>query len=195
MKSSTAAALEDVRSRTRAALSPKSSHHQALAPSEKKPGDQTIQSESPGTAKHLRCSPESTVAPSSRRRSGWTPKRRARQAALIRRWAPWRRSTGPRTEAGKARCAMNALKHGFRSRASLDQLRRVRHALGLAARNIAWLNLLVRIRRLLIRLRRVSARPRIKYKTRPQIRCRIAIARRQARMLRQASLRIDACSG
>jgi len=48
-------------------------------------------------------------------KAGWSPacppelevrrrKRRARQAALICRWAPWRRSTGPKTEAGKTRC-------------------------------------------------------------------------------------------
>ena len=36
---------------------------------------------------------------------GWSPERRARQAALIRRIKPWLRSTGPKTEAGKTRCA------------------------------------------------------------------------------------------
>src|SRR5262245_17897716 len=172
MKSSTAAAQQDVRRRsgTRPAVSPKSSNHQGLAESEKNSGDQTIQSESPSTAKHLRgrTAESTTVAAARRRRRGWTPRRRAHQAAMIRRWAPWRRSTGPRTGAGKARCAMNALKHGFSSRASLDQLRRVRQALGLAARNIAWLQLLVRIRRVLVRLRRASARPHIKDKPRPK---------------------------
>jgi hypothetical protein len=42
-------------------------------------------------------------------------KRRARQAELIRRWKPWERSTGPRTEEGKARVARNAFKGGARS--------------------------------------------------------------------------------
>ena len=40
--------------------------------------------------------------------NGWTPERRARQAALIRTFRPWERSTGPKTEAGKARSSRNA---------------------------------------------------------------------------------------
>ena len=34
--------------------------------------------------------------------NGWTPERRARQSALIRNWRPWEKSTGPKTEKGKA---------------------------------------------------------------------------------------------
>jgi hypothetical protein len=41
-------------------------------------------------------------------RSAWTPERRARQAELIRRVKPWKRSTGPRTAAGKAKSSRNA---------------------------------------------------------------------------------------
>ena len=44
--------------------------------------------------------------------NGWTPQRRARQAALIRSWKPWERSSGPRTAKGKARSARNAWKGG-----------------------------------------------------------------------------------
>jgi hypothetical protein len=44
--------------------------------------------------------------------NGWTPERRARQAALIRTWQPWARSTGPRTDEGKARTARNGFKGG-----------------------------------------------------------------------------------
>ena len=40
--------------------------------------------------------------------NGWTQERRARQAALIRTWKPWERSTGARTAAGKARSIRNA---------------------------------------------------------------------------------------
>lgn len=40
--------------------------------------------------------------------NGWTPERRARQAALIRIWKPWELSTGARTAAGKARSSRNA---------------------------------------------------------------------------------------
>ncbi|HEY8190934.1 MAG TPA: hypothetical protein VIG74_00815, partial [Alphaproteobacteria bacterium] len=52
--------------------------------------------------------------PKRRRRNGWTPERRARQAALIRTWRPWTRSTGPKTAAGKMRTRLNAQTHGFR---------------------------------------------------------------------------------
>ena len=44
--------------------------------------------------------------------NGWTPERRARQAELIRRWRPWEKSTGPKTEAGKATASQNAYKGG-----------------------------------------------------------------------------------
>lgn len=47
--------------------------------------------------------------------NGWTPERRARQAQLIRTWAPWKKSTGPRTVEGKARVSGNAEKHGIYS--------------------------------------------------------------------------------
>ena len=39
---------------------------------------------------------------------GWTPERRARQAALIHTWKPWATSTGPRTAAGKVKASQNA---------------------------------------------------------------------------------------
>jgi hypothetical protein len=44
--------------------------------------------------------------------NGWTPERRARQAALIRTWRPWEKSTGPMTDEGKAKSARNAYKGG-----------------------------------------------------------------------------------
>ena len=44
--------------------------------------------------------------------NGWTPERRARQAELIRTWRPWDQSTGPRTQAGKARTARNGDRGG-----------------------------------------------------------------------------------
>jgi len=40
--------------------------------------------------------------------NGWTPERRARQSELIRQWRPWEKSTGPKTEAGKAVASKNA---------------------------------------------------------------------------------------
>jgi hypothetical protein len=80
---------------------------------------------------------------------GWSPERRARQAALIARWQPWRRSAGPRTEAGKARSAANALKHGFRSRAYRDRIRELRNLLRTTARTIALARACLRISRTL----------------------------------------------
>jgi len=44
--------------------------------------------------------------------NGWTLERRAKQAALIQTWQPWERSTGPKTEAGKATSSQNAFVHG-----------------------------------------------------------------------------------
>ena len=44
--------------------------------------------------------------------TAWTPERRARQAALIRNWRPWERSTGPKSPEGKAASASNAFKGG-----------------------------------------------------------------------------------
>jgi hypothetical protein len=39
--------------------------------------------------------------------NGWTPERRALQAAMIHTWKCWEQSTGPRTAAGKAKSAQN----------------------------------------------------------------------------------------
>ena len=44
--------------------------------------------------------------------NGWTPERRARQAALIKSWRPWEQSTGPRTAEGRARSSRNGFKGG-----------------------------------------------------------------------------------
>ena len=40
--------------------------------------------------------------------SGWTVERRLRQSQLIKTWHPWKSSTGPKSEAGKARASRNA---------------------------------------------------------------------------------------
>lgn len=66
--------------------------------------------------------------------NGWTPERRARQAALIRTWRPWEKSTGPRSEEGKARTARNAFKGGHR--AELRELARLVNAEVSAVRGI-----------------------------------------------------------
>jgi len=78
--------------------------------------------------------------PASKRRgtrNRWSPERRARQAAAIREWQPWRNASGPRTPEGKSRSARNALKHGHKSRAYVEMLREDRRILRLAAGTIA----------------------------------------------------------
>ena len=49
----------------------------------------------------------------------WTEEQRARQAEAIRRWAPWLKSTGPRTRIGKLISSKNAMDMGFYCRAHL----------------------------------------------------------------------------
>ena len=44
----------------------------------------------------------------------WTEEQRRIAAEAIQRWKPWRSSTGPKTDAGKARSARNAWKGGAR---------------------------------------------------------------------------------
>jgi len=44
--------------------------------------------------------------------SGWSPERRTRQAELTQKWRPWEKSTGSRTEAGKAVASRSAYKGG-----------------------------------------------------------------------------------
>ena len=67
---------------------------------------------------------------------GWTPQRRARQARLIRKWRPWEKSTGPRTETGKRTVSRNAYKGGTwktlrdLSRALREQKRRIDKKVG-----------------------------------------------------------------
>lgn len=55
---------------------------------------------------------------------GWTPERRARQAEAIRSWQPWNRSTGPRTDAGKATASQNRQKSLERASDAVEQARR-----------------------------------------------------------------------
>lgn len=57
---------------------------------------------------------------------GWTAERRAQQAERIRSSRPWEKSTGPRTEGGKARAACNSLTHGLHGKDILALRRALR---------------------------------------------------------------------
>ena len=46
--------------------------------------------------------------------NGWTMERRAQQSRAIQRWKPWEKSTGPKSEEGKARSAIRGFKGGTR---------------------------------------------------------------------------------
>ncbi len=58
--------------------------------------------------------------------NGWATERKARQAALIRTWRPWERSTGPTTADGKAVASGNAWKGGHLAR--LREMKRLVNA-------------------------------------------------------------------
>ena len=62
-----------------------------------------------------------------------TPEHRALRAALIRRWKPWEKSTGPRSAEGKARSAMRGYKGGQR-----HQLRALAQFLRELGRALDW---------------------------------------------------------
>lgn len=55
-----------------------------------------------------------------------TPEQRARQSQAIQAWQPWKKSTGPKSDAGKAAVARNAVKHGGRSADAIAQLQELR---------------------------------------------------------------------
>jgi hypothetical protein len=59
---------------------------------------------------------------------GWCQERRARQAAAIREWRPWERSTGPRTTAGKAVSSRNAFKGSSVTQALQEITKELRRA-------------------------------------------------------------------
>jgi len=44
--------------------------------------------------------------------ASWTPERKERQREAIQQWKPWEKSTGPRTDEGKATSSRNAMKMG-----------------------------------------------------------------------------------
>lgn len=64
---------------------------------------------------------------SKRTRKSWSAEHRQKQAEAIRRWKPWKKSTGPRTVEGKNASRLNALKHGMHSAAGVEIAEALRH--------------------------------------------------------------------
>jgi hypothetical protein len=60
-----------------------------------------------------------------------TPEHRAMRSELIRRWRPWEKSTGPRSESGKKKSALR----GFRGR-ERDVLREIGRVLKSQAKGL-----------------------------------------------------------
>lgn len=46
--------------------------------------------------------------------NGWTPERRRKHSEAIHRWKPWEKSTGPKTDEGKAVSSQNGFRGGRR---------------------------------------------------------------------------------
>jgi hypothetical protein len=67
----------------------------------------------------------------------WTTEARAKQAALITDWQPWRASTGPRSADGKAKVSRNADQGGDAGRA--QRLQRAQDDLAQAAAKVLML--------------------------------------------------------
>lgn len=82
-----------------------------------------------------------------RRSSGWSDARRARHAAAIRSWAPWMKSTGPKTRAGKARSAQNAAKPHLKTNPDHVWKRALRGH----ARYLADLDLYIRLKKFAVK--------------------------------------------
>ena len=72
----------------------------------------------------------------------WTPEARKAQSEAIRRWQPWKNSTGPKTQAGKNICRLNAL----RGTDYNDNMIELRKALDRQARFLRMLRQTMRLR-------------------------------------------------
>jgi hypothetical protein len=131
--------------------------------------------------------------------NGWTAERRRKQAKAIRRWKPWRKSTGPRTHAGKRGVAQNAYRGGMREfertlraaiRGNFDASRALAEGWSYApgrTKSVARESVIPRIPK--IRWSRLLLRPRVKGLSLAQ---NVAIKDRVASALKQRRPPLDA---
>jgi hypothetical protein len=63
----------------------------------------------------------------------WNAKHKAKQRKAIYAWRPWEKSTGPKSQEGKATVSQNAFKHGCRSRDAIAEARQIRALLATMA--------------------------------------------------------------
>jgi hypothetical protein len=68
----------------------------------------------------------------------WTDEQKQKQREAIKRWQPWVKSTGPRTDSGKRTSSQNAYKHGRFSAGSRAHRKTLRIILRHARAVIAW---------------------------------------------------------
>lgn len=73
---------------------------------------------------------------------GWTEERRQKARERILKNKPWEKSTGPKTPAGKQNVALNALKHGGRSRVALALAKQILGLNKISMEQIDHLNML-----------------------------------------------------
>ena len=72
---------------------------------------------------------------SKKQTKGWSEERRRKQAERIRANKPWERSTGPKTQSGKARSSQNGFKHGLYA-AETRALRKILRAQGIFTKQL-----------------------------------------------------------
>lgn len=92
---------------------------------------------------HHHAAHKTTPARKPRISSGWSAERRVKHAAALRRWKPWEKSTGPRTQEGKAKSARNACKPGVAA------LRLLNQALSMQARYLVDYKRFMRMQKLM----------------------------------------------
>ncbi len=67
----------------------------------------------------------------------WTEERKAKMRHQIQYWKPWEKSTGPKTQVGKAVSSRNSLKHGAFAAQNLSQVAEFKKVLAVASERLS----------------------------------------------------------